>query len=114
MKKSILFFLSILIAMSSIAQQVKTPAANVSKGLTKEEKQVMAWIDAHMPQAIEMLKESVNINSGTLNIEGVKKVGALFAKEFEKAGFTTEWVAMPDSIKRAGHLVASRRAGAAA
>jgi glutamate carboxypeptidase len=110
MKKSALFFLSILIAMTSIAQQVKTPAAAVSKGLTKEEKQVMAWIDAHMPQAIEMLKESVNINSGTLNIEGVKKVGALFAKEFEKAGFATEWVAMPDSIKRAGHLVASRRA----
>jgi glutamate carboxypeptidase len=111
MKKSALFFLSILIAMTSIAQQVKTPAANVSKGLSKEEKQVMAWIDAHMPQAIELLKESVNINSGTLNIEGVKKVGALFAKEFEKAGFATEWVAMPDSIKRAGHLVASRRAG---
>ena len=82
MQKSILFFLSILIAMTSIAQQVKTSAAAVSKGLTKEEKQVMAWIDAHMPQAIEMLKESVNINSGTLNIEGVKKVGALFAKEF--------------------------------
>jgi len=114
MKKSTLFILSILIAMTSIAQQVKTPVANVSKGLTKEEKQVMAWIDAHMPQAIEMLKESVNINSGTLNIEGVKKVGALFAKEFEKAGFATEWVAMPDSIKRAGHLVASRRVGAAA
>jgi glutamate carboxypeptidase len=111
MKKSALFFLSILIAMTSIAQQVKTPAANVSKGLSKEEKQVMAWIDAHMPQAIELLKESVNINSGTLNIEGVKKVGALFAKEFKKAGFATEWVAMPDSIKRAGHLVASRRAG---
>ena len=110
MKKSALFFLSILIAMTSIAQQVKTAAAAVSKGLTKEEQQVMAWIDAHMPQAIEMLKESVNINSGTLNMAGVKKVGALFAKEFEKAGFTTEWVAMPDSIKRAGHLVASRRA----
>ena len=110
MKKSALFFLSILIAMTSIAQQVKTAAAAVSKGLTKEEQQMMAWIDAHMPQAIEMLKESVNINSGTLNMVGVKKVGALFAKEFEKAGFTTEWVAMPDSIKRAGHLVASRRA----
>ena len=114
MKKSALFFLTILIAMTSLAQKVKTTAANTSQGLSKEEKQVMAWIDAHMPQAIEMLKESVNINSGTLNIEGVKKVGALFAKEFEKAGFTTEWVAMPDSIKRAGHLVASRRPGAAA
>jgi glutamate carboxypeptidase len=109
MKKSALFFLTILIAMTSLAQKVKTTAANAAQGLSKEEQQVMAWIDAHMPQVIEMLKESVNINSGTLNIEGVKKVGALFAKEFEKAGFTTEWVAMPDSIKRAGHLVASRR-----
>jgi glutamate carboxypeptidase len=114
MKKSALFFLTILIAMTSLAQKVKTSAVNAAQGLSKEEQQVMAWIDAHMPQAIELLKESVNINSGTLNIEGVKKVGALFAKEFEKAGFATEWVAMPDSIKRAGHLVASRRPGAAA
>jgi glutamate carboxypeptidase len=111
MKKTSLILLSILIAMTSVAQKVKTTAANTAQGLTKEEQQVMAWIDAHMPQAIEMLKESVNINSGTLNIEGVKKVGALFAKEFEKAGFTTEWVAMPDSIRRAGHLVASRKSG---
>jgi glutamate carboxypeptidase len=110
MKKTSLILLSILIAMTTVAQKVKTSAANTAQGLTKEEKQVMAWIDAHMPQAIELLKESVNINSGTLNIDGVKKVGALFAKEFEKAGFATEWVSMPDSIKRAGHLVASRRA----
>jgi glutamate carboxypeptidase len=111
MKKTSLILLSILIAMTSVAQKVKTTAANTAQGLTKEEQQVMAWIDAHMPQAIEMLKESVNINSGTLNIEGVKKVGALFAKEFEKAGFATEWVAMPDSIRRAGHLVATRKSG---
>ena len=112
MKKTALVLLSIVIAMTSIAQQVNTTASAASissKGLSKEEQKVIAWIDAHMPQAIELLKESVNINSGTLNIEGVKKVGALFAKEFEKAGFNTEWVAMPDSIKRAGHLVASRK-----
>jgi glutamate carboxypeptidase len=111
MKKTTLFLLSILIAMTTVAQKVKSTAANADQGLSIEEQQVMAWIDAHMPQAIEMLKESVNINSGTLNMEGVKKVGALFAKEFEKAGFATEWVAMPDSIKRAGHLVASRKSG---
>jgi len=96
--------------MTSLAQKMKTTTVH-AQGLSKEEQQVIAWIDAHMPQAIELLKESVNINSGTLNIEGIKKVGALFAKEFEKVGFTTEWVAMPDSIKRAGHLVASRRPG---
>jgi glutamate carboxypeptidase len=114
MKKTSLILLSIIIAMTTVAQKVKTSSVNAAQGLSKEEQQVMAWIDAHMPQAIDMLKESVNINSGTLNIAGVKKVGALFAKEFEKAGFATEWVAMPDSIKRAGHLVASRRPGAAA
>ena len=77
MKKTSIIFLSILISISSVAQKVKTSAANAAQGLTKEEKQVMAWIDAHMPQAIELLKESVNINSGTLNIEGVKKVLSL-------------------------------------
>ena len=86
MKKTALFLLSIIIAMTTVAQNVKTNETTTSKGLSKEEQQVIAWIDAHMPQAIELLKESVNINSGTLNIEGVKKVGALFAKEFEKAG----------------------------
>ena len=114
MKKISLVLLSLVFAMTSFAQKASSTATAASKGLTKEEQQVFAWIDAHMPQAIELLKESVNINSGTLNIEGVKKVGELFAKEFEQAGFTTEWVAMPDSIKRAGHLVASRRASAAA
>ena len=58
---------------------------------------------------MNLLKESVNINSGTLNIEGVRKVGELYKKELEKAGFTCTWIAMPDSLKRAGHLVAERK-----
>ena len=90
------------------AQNAKTKKLELttSKGLNKEEQAILAYIDANMPRAIELLKESVNINSGTLNIEGVKKVGALFAKELEAAGLKTQWIAMPDSIKRAGHLVA--------
>ena len=31
----------------------------------------------------------------------------MFAKELQAAGLKTEWVSMPDSLKRAGHLVAS-------
>ncbi|HCT24385.1 MAG TPA: peptidase M20, partial [Chitinophagaceae bacterium] len=49
-----------------------------------------------------------NINSGTFNINGVKAVGELYAKELRALGFTVEWIAMPDSLKRAGHLVAYR------
>ncbi len=73
------------------------------------EKKVIAYIDQHLPDAMNLLKESVNINSGTLNIAGVKKVGELYKKELEKAGFTCTWVSMPDSLKRAGHLVAERK-----
>ena len=58
---------------------------------------------------MNLLKESVNINSGTFNIKGVKKVGELYGKELEKLGFTVKWIPMPDSLKRAGHLVAYRK-----
>ncbi len=55
--------------------------SNAQAQLTKEEKKLMEYIDANMPRAIELLKESVNVNSGTLNIEGVKKVGAIYRRE---------------------------------
>ena len=62
-----------------------------------------------MPATLDLLKESVNINSGTFNIEGVKKTGELYGKELAAMGFTVEWVMLPDSLKRAGHLVAYRK-----
>ncbi|MGI8582699.1 MAG: M20/M25/M40 family metallo-hydrolase [Chitinophagaceae bacterium] len=75
--------------------------------LTAEEKQIIAEINKQMPQTLQLLEQSVNINSGTHNIEGVKNVGLILKKEFDKIGFTTEWISLPDSLKRAGHLVAS-------
>jgi glutamate carboxypeptidase len=98
MKKIFVLTTMLFVALINVNAQSKT--------LTKEEQNILAYIDANLPRAIALLKESVNINSGTLNIEGVKKVGALFAKEFEAAGLKTHWVSMPESIKRAGHLVA--------
>jgi glutamate carboxypeptidase len=80
-----------------------------SQPLSKTEQQILKSIDADLPVTIDLLKESVNINSGTYNITGVKKVGALYAKELAALGFGTEWIPMPDSLKRAGHLVATRK-----
>lgn len=77
--------------------------------LSKIEQQILKSIDADMPVTIDLLKESVNINSGTYNITGVKKVGAIYSKELAALGFATEWIPMPDSLKRAGHLVATRK-----
>ncbi|MBI2272936.1 MAG: M20/M25/M40 family metallo-hydrolase [Bacteroidetes bacterium] len=79
-----------------------------SQPLSDTEKKVISYIKLHLPATEKLLEEVVNINSGTLHINGVKKVGDVFAREFAKAGFQTEWVNLPDSLKRAGHLVATR------
>ncbi|HEY4112050.1 M20/M25/M40 family metallo-hydrolase, partial [Puia sp.] len=76
-------------------------------GLTPPEKKIADYIDHHMQDAMQLLINSVNINSGTLNIAGVKKVGEMYAVQLRKLGFTIEWVSEPDSLHRAGHLVAT-------
>lgn len=80
-----------------------------SQALSKNEQQIVKNVEADMAATLRLLKESVNINSGTFNIEGVKKVGELYGKELKALGFTVEWVPLPDSLKRAGHLVAYRK-----
>lgn len=107
MKKAILFTTILFSICIGVNQTVQAQTTIATTTLSKEEQKAMDYIDANMPRAIALLKESVDINSGTLNIEGVKKVGAIFAREFEKANFKTKWVPMPDSVRRAGHLVAS-------
>ena len=107
MKKAILFTTILFSICIGANQTLIAQTTKATTTLSKEEQKVMDYIDANMPRAIALLKESVDINSGTLNIEGVKKVGAIFAREFEKANFKTKWVPMPDSLRRAGHLVAS-------
>lgn len=107
MKKVILLSLLILSICTTTNQKLNAQNTNTSTALNKEEQKVIDYIDANMPRAIALLKESVNINSGTLNIAGVKKVGEIFAREFEKANFKTQWISMPDSLRRAGHLVAT-------
>ena len=107
MKKVILLPLLILSICTTTNQKLNAQNTNTSNALNKEEQKVMDYIDANMSRAIALLKESVNINSGTLNIAGVKKVGEIFAREFEKANFKTQWISMPDSLRRAGHLVAT-------
>jgi glutamate carboxypeptidase len=80
-----------------------------SQSLTAEEQKIVDNINQQMPQTLQLLEEIVNINSGTLNVAGVRKVGDILGKEFEKVGFKSTWVTLPNSLKRAGHLVAHRK-----
>ena len=60
-----------------------------------------------MPQTISLLEKLVNINSGSMNVAGVHASGELVRAELDKLGFATQWITMPDSVKNAGHLVAT-------
>ncbi len=74
--------------------------------LSRTEKKIIASIERNNTEAIEFLQRVVNINSGTLNGEGVKKVGAVFGEEFKGLDFSAKWIAMPPEMQRAGHLFA--------
>ena len=51
--------------------------------LSPIEAKIIAQVNAQISQTEALLKKVVNINSGTLNREGVREVGAVFRKEFE-------------------------------
>jgi len=86
------------LSVSSSIAQVQVPVST--------EEVIVQQVEESYDHAVALLEESVNINSGTLNLAGVKAVGELFAGEFEDLGFATEWIDGAP-FNRAGHLVAS-------
>ena len=71
---------------------------------SKKEKLLLSSIDSRTSNAIALLKKVVNINSGTMNFDGVRKVGNVFSDELKAIGFETRWIS-GDSFNRAGHLI---------
>ena len=80
-----------------------------SSGLANNERAIIQHIDAHSAEALKLLEQVVNINSGTQNFAGVRNVGSVFGAELEKLGFTTRWVDGAP-FNRAGHLIAEHPA----
>jgi glutamate carboxypeptidase len=79
--------------------------------LSATEERIVAAVKERSPAALLLLERAVNVNSGTMNPEGVREVGRIFRAEFEQLGFSTRWVEMPPQMQRAGHLVATREGG---
>jgi len=78
--------------------------AVASDSLDNNESAIVAWSEAHNEEAIDLLERLVNINSGTLNQQGVRKVGDVLREELDTLGFDTRWVDMPPEMLRGGHL----------
>jgi glutamate carboxypeptidase len=82
--------------------------SNYAQKISAEERKLVDYIDAHTNEAIALLEKTVNIESPTENLAGVKQVGAVFKAGFESLGFTAKWISMPPEMKRAGHLLAEK------
>jgi glutamate carboxypeptidase len=91
-------FLYVLIAFFSLTVS--------AQDLSKIEKRIIKSIEKNNSEAITFLKDVVNINSGTMSPEGVKKVGVTFKNAFDTIDFKTSWIEMPKDMNRAGHLFA--------
>jgi glutamate carboxypeptidase len=83
------------------------PTLVQAQSLSTVEQRIASAVDAGADDAIALLERAVNINSGTMNFEGVREVGTLFRAEFDALGFDTEWIDGA-AWERAGHLVARR------
>jgi glutamate carboxypeptidase len=90
--------LAVLISSSPIAF-AQTPQ------LSPTETRIVQAVDAENSQGIELLRQLVEINSGTKNLEGVRQVGKVLMPIFTDKGFKVRWVPM-DEVQRAGTLVA--------
>lgn len=77
-----------------------------SQKLSKTEKKIIASVEKNNTDARLFLERVVNINSGTLNLNGVKEVGVVFKDAFDAINFKTSWIDMPEEMNRAGHLFA--------
>ncbi len=95
----------LLLLMFSVTFSAYSNAQNLSA----EEKKIVAAIQKHLAENLQLLQKMVDINSGTMNVKGVRAVGDVLRAAFDKNKFKTEWISMPDSVKRAGHLVASTK-----
>ena len=73
--------------------------------LSKVEKRIVKYVDQHNEEALQLLEEVVNINSGSMNFEGVRKVGGIFYNKLSELGFEVRW-ADGKAFGRSGHLVA--------
>ncbi|MGW8264842.1 MAG: M20/M25/M40 family metallo-hydrolase [Longimicrobiales bacterium] len=92
-----LFFLSVL----------PVPAPLLAQGLSPDELEIVRFLDEHSEEAVSLLERVVNINSGTMNHQGVREVGRIFREELDGLDFDTRWIEFPPEVNRAGHLFAT-------
>lgn len=96
------------LAAAVVLLPTRQARAQAAAPLSTSEQAIVRAVDAHNAAALALLQRLVDINSGTLNLRGVRAVGDVLRFQLDSLGFATRWV---DGTRfhRAGHLVAEHR-----
>jgi glutamate carboxypeptidase len=104
---------ALVFPIAAQAQQSVEPALNA------EERELTSWLDSQEDNMLEMLERITNINSGSLNKQGVDELAAIFSAELRQLGFSIstlpgEVIEMPScpgsnyNVDVADHVLASK------
>jgi glutamate carboxypeptidase len=89
---------SLLLALVALAGTAFAAPSAAERALVKR-------VQAQEQSSIALLEEIVNINSGTMNFAGVRRVADVLRPRFEALGFKVRWEDGA-AFGRAGHLIA--------
>ena len=81
--KSVLSILSLTI-FSSAANTVE----NIEPAISENEIEIGAWLESQEEDMLKLLERITNINSGTLNKDGVDELATIFSAELRNLGFS--------------------------
>ena len=95
-----------LASLATLALLACVGTASADSPADPIEARIAAHVRGDHERAVALLQETVDINSGTMNLAGVRKVGSVFEREFKQLGFKTQWIDGAP-FDRAGHLLAS-------
>jgi glutamate carboxypeptidase len=90
---------------AALAAAVPTPA---SAGLSRPEQVIVSTVESEQQQTVTILSQWVEQNSGTMDFDGIRRMGELAAQELQPLGFKVRWLDM-SKAGRSGHLIAYHR-----
>ncbi|MGH8185943.1 MAG: M20/M25/M40 family metallo-hydrolase, partial [Steroidobacteraceae bacterium] len=93
---------------AALAILLCSAAASAAESRAATERQLVEFLKQREEHSIKLLEEIVNINSGSMNFAGVRKVADVLRPHFEALGFAVRWIDGA-AFGRAGHLVAERK-----
>ncbi|WP_085297063.1 M20/M25/M40 family metallo-hydrolase [Cognaticolwellia mytili] len=100
---------SLLVVATLILSSNLSYAKNSSVNkLDLHEERIVQQVNASLPLALQEIEQAVNINSGSMNLAGVKRVGQLAEQQLSALGFDVQWLD-GSAFNRAGHIVATHK-----